>query len=224
MRQAEPPTDRDEFVSIVKMVIRDTAIAAVTDSLRHPPGRKPPELLQALSDWANGLMRNDRDRIEAIVGEAVDRAIFDLLCYFDIAQRVKAVKAEGELQLILKAGGKRTLLNDPVGKGLAETFRFLTRSTTGMMPLCDAVAALNDYDGDLTIYAKKPWAADSAAIVEAEGDDRSLTRFRLDVPFDYFLEVAEAVDFLQGWTSQFETSPSAAQQCQRLIEYAVEGS
>jgi hypothetical protein len=91
----------------------------------------------------------------------------------------------------------------------------------GTSKLIDVVARLESYDPDLTIYAGKPWAWDSEAVVAREPDQGGLPQEAGFRGADYFIEVFIAKELLDGWIASEARPTSAREQCERLIQYAV---
>ena len=87
--------------------------------------------------------------------------------------------------------------------------------------LIEVVANLASYDPEMTIYAPKPWSCDSEAIVVREPDEGGLPREAKSCGAVYFIEVFVAKEFLDGWTASKARSISAREQCERLIQYAI---
>jgi hypothetical protein len=90
-----------------------------------------------------------------------------------------------------------------------------------MMTLKTIVTDLAALDEAATIYAAEPWVADSKAIVAEEPASGGLPQEAKASGLKYFLEVAIARDFLEGWASNLGHKPSAEEMCDRLIRYAV---
>jgi hypothetical protein len=85
-----------------------------------------------------------------------------------------------------------------------------------MMSLLQVVRELAALDRDSTIYAAKPWALNSKAVVRRESDKGQ--------PFcggDYFLEVFIAQDLLRDWEKGLSKQITDEQRCARLIQYAI---
>jgi hypothetical protein len=83
------------------------------------------------------------------------------------------------------------------------------------------VGALESFDHDATIYAAKPWTEMSAAFVDLEPPRGERPEAAVITELDYFLEIVIAQEFLLGWEATLERRPTAAERCQRLIEYAT---
>jgi hypothetical protein len=86
----------------------------------------------------------------------------------------------------------------------------------------DAIRRLASLDQDATIYTAEPWSAESAAIVAIEPDSGGVPEDAAMLGLKYFLEVAEARDFLEGWESTLNSTPTELEKCARLIRYAID--
>ena len=87
------------------------------------------------------------------------------------------------------------------------------------MKLIEAVQKLATLDGDLTIYARDPWAllSDAQLAVEGSEDEKKIKIEGLR----YFLEVFVAREFIEDWKPTQKMLPTDEQSCARLIEYAT---
>jgi hypothetical protein len=90
-----------------------------------------------------------------------------------------------------------------------------------MNKLLDIVRLLPSLDSDLTIYAVKPWTCESTAVVAPEPDDGGVPSEAQRNGAVYFIEVFIATEFLEGWLESEGRKASAREQCERLIQYAV---
>ena len=88
------------------------------------------------------------------------------------------------------------------------------------MTLIDVVRRLQEFDDELTIYAKRPWSPDSVAIVEREPEEGGLPAGAAQFGADYFLEVFIAREFLDGWVSDRPSATRPEDACAILIQYA----
>lgn len=68
-----------------------------------------------------------------------------------------------------------------------------------------------DDDQPQTIYAQRPWAPTSAALLAKAPPDGRTTPID---GYDYFLEASIAQDFFREWPASFDEG------CGRIIEYA----
>jgi L-arabinose isomerase len=102
---------REEFVSVLKMVARDSAVDTVLRNLETPPGRRPaPELVKS-SAWFKQLGPEDREMVRWVVAKAAHDCLFGVFCVLD-GVRAFARDSEANLELYYVSGGKRVLLND----------------------------------------------------------------------------------------------------------------
>ena len=111
----------EQFISIIKQVVRECAIEDTIENLEDPPGRKVPEAEQLRSDWFNGLSEDDRSKVESIVTDAVDEALFGFLSVIDGARAIEDGEDKGRLVLIHKSQNE-VLLNDPDKIGLHDLY------------------------------------------------------------------------------------------------------
>jgi hypothetical protein len=85
------------------------------------------------------------------------------------------------------------------------------------------VRRLDEFDDDLTIYATKPWSAESEAAVEREPEGGAFPKEA--VGMDYLLEVFLAREVLQAWMSWRQGRvPTEDESCEALIYYAENDS
>ncbi len=92
------------------------------------------------------------------------------------------------------------------------------KSSTKLM---DVVQNLSSFDPELTIYVVKPWTCDSDALVAREVDGGGIPLEAKSSGATYFIEVAVAKDFLDGWASTERRVVTTRERCERLIHYAV---
>jgi len=90
-----------------------------------------------------------------------------------------------------------------------------------MTTLKSIVADLPVLDQEATIYAAQPWTGESKAVVANESHAGGLPEVAKAAGLKYFIEVAIARDFLEGWASTLDHAPSAQESCDRLIQYAI---
>lgn len=112
----------EQFISIIKKVVRECAIEDTIENLEDPPGRKVSEAEQLRSDWFNGLSEGDRSKVESIVTDAVDEALFGLLSAIDGVRAIEDGENKGRLVLIHK-GQAENPLNDPEKIGLHDLYK-----------------------------------------------------------------------------------------------------
>ena len=102
----------EQFISIIKKAVRECAISNTIENLEDPPGKKVSETEQRRSDWFKALTEDERVKIESIVTDAVDEALFGLLSVIDGVRTIEDGDVKGNLALIYK-GPVEELLNDP---------------------------------------------------------------------------------------------------------------
>src|SRR5262245_39501929 len=86
--------------------------------------------------------------------------------------------------------------------------------------LMDVVKNLDAFDEELTIYAVRPWTAESEAIVARESDTGNPPPEANSRHAAYFIEIAIAREFLEDWAAS-DDRPTTQEQCDRLIRYAA---
>lgn len=106
-----------EFVDAVRLHVRDAAVSDTVEKLRKPSGRRPAPGALSRSVWFNGLADVDARRVEEVVREAVDEAVFGFFAALDGSRTI----ASGRFEL-RHVDVASVLLNDPDGIGLNEVF------------------------------------------------------------------------------------------------------
>ena len=89
------------------------------------------------------------------------------------------------------------------------------------MRLRDVIGNLGGLPEESTIYVQEPWSYESNAIVECEPDEGGLPEKAKAAGLVYFIEVAIAREFLDGWVGNLANPPTVDEKCARLIQYAV---
>lgn len=89
------------------------------------------------------------------------------------------------------------------------------------MTLLNAIMTLDELPEEATIYALEPWLPESKVVVLTEPDGGGLPQEAEDAGLSYFLEVAIAREFLEDWQASLSSPVTSAQQCARLIQYAL---
>jgi hypothetical protein len=79
-------------------------------------------------------------------------------------------------------------------------------------------------DQQSTVFAAKPWTADSQAIVARVPDGGGLPEEAQELGLTYFLEVAVARKHLRAWAKGRGRDATLQEQCARLIQYAITGT
>jgi hypothetical protein len=89
----------EEFISALRLVVRDAAIESTVSVLEHPPGRNPPQELREASEWFRSLDSNHRRLLLAVIAGAVDQTVFGILCVLDGVRAVESGQKKGRLEL-----------------------------------------------------------------------------------------------------------------------------
>lgn len=114
-----------EFVKIVKDVVRDSAINDIISVTENPPGRKPSQHLKTRSEWYKTLSDEQKEIVRAIVSDSVDTALFGLLCVIDGVRAIDDSPEKGTLELFYSKG-EAQLLNPPDGLMLHDLYNAKT--------------------------------------------------------------------------------------------------
>jgi hypothetical protein len=107
----------EEFVDLIRIVVRDGAASEVLSALKAPPGRRPPEELRERSDWYNALDDNQKRIVSSVILDAVNRAVFGFLCVIDGVRAIDDGEKKGAVELRYVNDGS-VLLNSPDGQML----------------------------------------------------------------------------------------------------------
>lgn len=84
------------------------------------------------------------------------------------------------------------------------------------MTLGEVIVRLAEFNREHTIYAAKPWTADSEARVQQDPHSTA----PLD-GLDYVLDVYTALDVIEVWREHRDTAhPTIAERCTALVYYA----
>lgn len=109
--------DSQEFIDVLRIVVRDVAASGVLDVLEKPPGRKPDRALQERARWYGSLNEDQKRILSAVVLHAVDSAIFGFLCVLDGVRAIENGQRRGRLELRY-VKDDAVLLNPPDGEML----------------------------------------------------------------------------------------------------------
>lgn len=126
--------DRERFVELLINHVRAPAIEDTVATMKEPPGRAPHPQLIELSTWFNDLAESDRAFVARAMTDAVDSALFGVLCMLDGARSVNP--RPGVLQrLVLHAelddGRERLLSTHDEPDELHDIYNWLTRDQFG---------------------------------------------------------------------------------------------
>jgi hypothetical protein len=111
--------DSRQFVDILRVIVRDSAVSEELSILQRPPGRRPPETLQENSAWFNALDDEQKRILSVVLQDAVNRAVFGILCVLDGVRAIEDDSDKGRLELRYVKNGS-VLLNPPEGEMLHE--------------------------------------------------------------------------------------------------------
>lgn len=89
-----------------------------------------------------------------------------------------------------------------------------------MTNLRETIQLLSQLSGDLTIYARRPWGADSEVLLAPEPEPGGLPDEARSRGMEYLIEVFVAREFLDGWVRAQAIEATVDQQCERLVDYA----
>jgi hypothetical protein len=89
----------EEFIHVIKWVVRDAAIINTIDVLARPPGRRPSQELLDQAKWYKSLSGQERSLLADVLAQAVDDAVFGFLCVIDGVRVVEDGPIKGQFQL-----------------------------------------------------------------------------------------------------------------------------
>jgi hypothetical protein len=112
----------EDFIHVLKQVVRDAAIDESINVLDRPPGRRPSVKLQEQSQWYHSLKEEDKRVLAQIIAEISDRVIFGFLCVLDGVRAVEDDKLKGRFELRYLKDGV-VILNPPNGIMLHDLYR-----------------------------------------------------------------------------------------------------
>ena len=75
--------ESEEFVRLIKLTVKDSAIDGTLANLEKPPGRKPRQELKDCSSFYHTLSDSEKSLIKSIVTNAVNQAVFGFLTVLD---------------------------------------------------------------------------------------------------------------------------------------------
>ena len=91
--------DSQEFVDLIKRVVSDAAITDTVSVLTSPPGRKPSKPLLEMSEFYNKQSLDDKARIDMIIKNSVEEAVFGFFCVLDGVRAIEDFDDKGTLSL-----------------------------------------------------------------------------------------------------------------------------
>ena len=101
----------ETFVDMLKSSVRAPAIADVEETLQQVPGRAPDKKLVELSAWYHSLGSRDQECLRLVIAEAVDTALFGLLCVLDGVRVAEGIEADGQFELRYHRAGEEITLS-----------------------------------------------------------------------------------------------------------------
>lgn len=117
-----------EFVEAVKNHVRDAALEDTVEFIKKPPGRKPRRKHVELSNWYNSLSEGDKNMVTRMMEEAVDSALFGLLCVVDGVRAIEDSDEKTNFQLYGIKGDEQTLINKEDDESLHDIYNSLTNT------------------------------------------------------------------------------------------------
>ncbi|AUX71462.1 hypothetical protein [Erwinia pyrifoliae] len=102
----------NEFVDVLNIVVKDSAVEDTISILDSPPGRKPDKELVELSGFYNSQDDKGKAFINKIIKLAADDALFGMLCVIDGVRAIEDDEDKGELVLTYQKDNKSTVLNE----------------------------------------------------------------------------------------------------------------
>ena len=111
--------DGQQFVDLLKIVVRDGAVSEELSVLQSPPGRSPSHNLLERSKWYNSLGDDQKKILSSIIMDVADRTVFGFLCVLDGARAIENSPQKGHLELRY-VKDKTILINSPEGEILHE--------------------------------------------------------------------------------------------------------
>ena len=112
----------EEFVAVIRLVVRDAAIRNTLSVLDSPPGRRPRQDLVEASAFFHELSPDERDVLRLIVTESVDSTIFNFLSVLDGVLAIESSPTKGTIELRYVRDGIASALNPPGGSFLHEIY------------------------------------------------------------------------------------------------------
>ena len=110
--------DSQQFVELLRTLVRDSAASEELSILQDPPGKRPSPDVQERSKWYHSLDENQKRILSSVILDVADRAVFGFLCVLD---GVRAIENSNRGRLELRyVNDKATLLNAPDGEMLHE--------------------------------------------------------------------------------------------------------
>jgi hypothetical protein len=113
----------DEFIAALKVVVHDSSVRGVLETLAHPGGRKPAPRLLELAQWFSSLSELDRVRVAQVIQLSVHSGIFGTLAVLDGASAIESGSKKGRLKLTYERGDEARVLNDNRSEDLHDIYQ-----------------------------------------------------------------------------------------------------
>lgn len=101
----------NEFVDVLSIAVKNSAVEDTISILDSPPGRKPSKELIELSRFYNSQDDKGKECINKIIKLTANDALFGILCVIDGVRAIEDDRNKGELVLIYQKDNKKTVLN-----------------------------------------------------------------------------------------------------------------
>ena len=103
----------EEFVSALKIAIRERGCEALINFLKDPTGRSPRKADIENSNWYNNLDASDQDYVKRIILKTIDFSIFQMLCILDHVSFIDDSEEKTTWKLYAIKDEETNLINDP---------------------------------------------------------------------------------------------------------------
>lgn len=114
--------DSKEFISALKVAVRDATIKSIVKVAQNPPGKKVSLEKKTRAIWLNSLNNEQIDMINSLVTEATDSAIFGFLCVLDGVRVIEDTEDKGRLELRY-IGSNEVVLNSSNNEMLHDMYK-----------------------------------------------------------------------------------------------------
>jgi hypothetical protein len=114
--------DSREFVDRLTIAVRDAAVSNTLTRLAKASGKKPRQEELDRSNWFNKLDSEGRYLLQSCIRDAVDDAVFGMLCVLDGARAIGDCSSQGRLELYYVSDELTLLSSTDGGPPLHEFF------------------------------------------------------------------------------------------------------
>ena len=107
---------KQDFVRAIKTYTGDSSVYDTIEELNNPIGNPPPLKSIELSNWYKGLAQSDKENVAKAMTEAVNTALFGVLCVLDNVRIIDDYSPEerGKFELFYKTRQDKTIrINNP---------------------------------------------------------------------------------------------------------------